>query len=286
MVPKRVQSSADISEWVIENLETNNDTITSRSTTTAGENDTLPKDGLCIGNVRVLTSDSDYVSKDNEKYVPIRLLVGRNGWGTGVHPTTRLCVEWLCETINGGETVLDYGCGSGILSITALKMGAKKVYGVDVEAEALVTAVRNVQNNGFNGNVDEGNHFIPLHTREVLPYGIHSPNGVDICIANILIGQLVRPSMVAALISNIAPGGIICLSGIRPGDEVDSLKDAYGDHVEWIMDEYKELAASDTPNSIDSYGFDCGEWCRLVGRKLSFRSMSDDIATMSDLAVS
>ena len=274
---------------MIENLESNDSTITSASTSMAGENDTLPFDGLCIGSVRILPSNTEYFDNNrqmnetttNDYYIPIKLLVGRNGWGTGVHPTTRLCVEWLCETIRGGETMMDYGCGSGILSITALHMGARTSYGVDIEAEALVTAVRNVQNNGYDHH-----HFVPLHTREVLPYGIHPPTGVDVCVANILIGQLIRPSMIAALISNIVPGGVLCLSGIRPGDQVETLKEAYSEHIEWMMDEYMELSASETPSSIDSYGFDCGTWCRLVGRKVSTRSRSEDIASMSDLAVS
>jgi ribosomal protein L11 methylase PrmA len=281
------KSHGDITDWVIENLESNESSITSASTSIAGENDTLPFDGLCIGNVRILPSDTEFVCNNSTNetttklYKPIKLLVGRNGWGTGVHPTTRLCIEWLCHTIQGGETLLDYGCGSGILSITALHMGASKTYGVDIEAEALVTALRNVQSNGY-----ENHHFVPLHTREVLPYGIHAPTGVDICVANILIGQLIRPSMIAALISNIVPGGLLCLSGIRPGDQVETLKSVYSDHIEWIMEDYMELSASDTPSSIDSYGFDCGTWCRLVGRKVSTRSRSDDINSMSDLAVS
>ena len=290
--PKRIlatQSNGDITDWVIENLESNDSTITSASTSMAGENDTLPFDGLCIGSVRILPSNTEYFDNNrqmnetttNDYYIPIKLLVGRNGWGTGVHPTTRLCVEWLCDTIRGGETMMDYGCGSGILSITALHMGARTSYGVDIEAEALVTAVRNVQNNGYDHH-----HFVPLHTREVLPYGIHPPTGVDVCVANILIGQLIRPSMIAALISNIVPGGVLCLSGIRPGDQVETLKEAYSEHIEWMMDEYMELSASETPSSIDSYGFDCGTWCRLVGRKVSTRSRSEDIASMSDLAVS
>ena len=286
----RHSHGGDITDWVIENLESDENRITSVSTSMAGENDTLPVDGLCIGNIRVLPSDTQYdcqsTARTNENnahrsYIPIKLFVGRNGWGTGVHPTTRLCIEWMCDTIRGGETILDYGCGSGILSITALHMGARQSYGVDIEAEALVTAVRNVQNNGYDQS-----RFVPLHTREVLPYGIHSPTGVDICVANILIGQLIRPSMIAALISNMAPGGLICLSGIRPGDEVETLKSAYSEHVEWVRNDYAELSASETPNSIASYGFDCGTWCRLVGRKVSTRSRSEDIASMSDLAVS
>jgi SAM-dependent methyltransferase len=283
----RPDSGGVITDWVVQNLEGNNSTITSRSTVKAGENDTLPEEGLVIGNLRILASDSSFSRDDaNPDILPIRLLVGRNGWGTGVHPTTRLCLEWLCQTIRGDETVLDYGCGSGILSIAALRLGAKKCYGVDVEAEALVTAVRNVQMNLINDSSAEDVRplFEPFHTREVLPFGIHSPTGVDICVANILIGQLLRPSMVVTLMSNLATDGLLCLSGIRPGDQVDSLRAAYGPHVAWIAEDYAELAAAETPSSIDSYGFDCGVWCRLVGRKTATQR-SDEIAAMSESAV-
>jgi SAM-dependent methyltransferase len=279
-------TSNSITDWVVENLESSGSSITTKSATLAGENDSLPALGLPIGPFRILaseaaastatTTDQD-VKEYNDGLFPIRLLVGRNGWGTGVHPTTRLCLEWLSrtDTLFGGEVVLDYGCGSGILSIAALHMGAARCIGVDVEAEALVTAVRNAQLNDF------GDRFEPLHTREILPYGI-AP-AANVCIANILIGQLVRPSMVAAILSNLATDGLLCLSGIRPGGQVESLQQAYGHSVDWIG--YEELSAKDTIGSIDSYGFDCGTWCCLVGRKRS-GSRDDDIATMSELAVS
>jgi ribosomal protein L11 methylase PrmA len=281
--PFRVEAghrAAAITDWVIENLEPHeNQTITSRSAVRAGENDTLPVEGLLIGAIRILAADSEHtdeMGKDGTTPT-VRLLVGRNGWGTGVHPTTRLCVEWICDTLLGGETILDYGCGSGILSLTALRMGAAKCVGVDVEAEALITAVRNIELNGFGTD-----RFEPYHTREILPYGI-SASGVDVCVANILVGQLVRPSMVAALVTNVAAGGLLCLSGIRPGDQVEALKDAYGEYMDWI--DYAELAATETAHSIESYGFDCGVWCRLVGRK-KISSRRDDVISMSDLAVS
>lgn len=268
-----------ITEWVVQGLESGNSTVTSTSAIIAGENDTLPEFGIPIAKVRVLASGSKYSDKDG--LVPIRLLVGRNGWGTGVHPTTRLCLEWICEIVQGGETVLDYGCGSGILSIAALHMGAGRCVGVDVEAEALVTAVRNLELNGY---VEGNGRFDAMHTREVLPYGI-STTGVDICVANILVGQLVRSSMVVAIVTNLAPGGLLCLSGIRPGDQVESLKLAYGNYIDWIDNQYSVLSASNTKGSIESYGFDCGEWSRLVGRKKE-PSTRDDIDAMSEYAVS
>jgi SAM-dependent methyltransferase len=282
-------ASTSITDWVVENLESSGSSITTKSATMAGENDTLPLSGLPIGPFRILASEAstastastsaDKVNNDEDDgLLLIRLLVGRNGWGTGVHPTTRLCLEWLGRPgiMYGGEVVLDYGCGSGILSIAALHLGAARCIGVDVEAEALVTAVRNAQLNDF------GDRFEPLHTREILPYDIVPP--ANVCLANILIGQLVRPSMVAAILSNLAPNGLLCLSGIRPGEQVESLRKAYGHAVDWIG--YEELSAKDTIGSIDSYGFDCGTWCRLVGRKRISGSRDDDIARMSELAVS
>ena len=276
--------NSQITDWVIEGLESEGNSITSSSNIKAGENDTIPKQGLCIGKVRILPAgyddDNDDDNHINDDLQPIRLLVGRNGWGTGVHPTTRLCLEWVCDTLTGGEVLLDYGCGSGILSIAALHMGAARCVGVDVEAEALVASERNVHLNGYSEASFEG-----LHTREVVPYALCTPVGVDVCVANILIGQLCRASMVAAIVSNMVPGALLCLSGIRP-DEVDSLKAAYADHMEWLDDQYAELSASETEGSLESYGFDCGRWARLVGRKTEGAGRDRDIESMSELAVS
>jgi ribosomal protein L11 methylase PrmA len=227
----------------------------------------------------------------------IRLLVGRNGWGTGVHPTTRLCLEWLCQTIGSGDkhhhdhpVVLDYGCGSGILSIAALHLGAASVIGVDVEAEALVTAERNVQLNGYSTStttvgstttttVTTKPHFRAYHVREMEP---ESGRGglVDICVANILIGQLVRPSMVAVLVSYVKPGGLLCLSGVRPS-EVPSLQQAYNAYMDWV--DQAELSATETLGSVESYGFDVGRWSRVVGRR---KVKMLDVEDMSELAIS
>jgi hypothetical protein len=278
-------NNSQLTDWVIEGLESEGNRITSSSSVKAGENDIIPGSGLCIGKVRILPAgyndnndnDNDSINDDLQ---PIRLLVGRNGWGTGVHPTTRLCLEWVCDTLTGGEVLLDYGCGSGILSIAALHMGAARCVGVDVEAEALVASERNVHLNGYSEAA-----FTGLHTREVVPYALCTPVGVDVCVANILIGQLCRASMVAAIVSNMVPGALLCLSGIRP-DEVDSLKAAYSDHMEWLDDQYAELSASETVGSVESYGFDCGRWARLVGRKTEGAGRDRDIESMSELAVS
>jgi ribosomal protein L11 methylase PrmA len=217
---------------------------------------------------------------NDDELIPIRLLAARNGWGSGVHPTTRLCLEWICDNTRDGDILLDYGCGSGILSIASIHMGASRCIGVDVEAEALVTAERNFELNGFSAD----GRFQGLHTREVLPYEVCPPRGASLCVANILIGQLVRPSMVAAITTNLEDGGLLCLSGIRPG-EVDSLKVAYNDSFDWLDEQYAELSATETVGSIESYGFDCGIWARLVGKKRACDDASF-VEQMSELAVS
>ena len=125
--------------------------------------------------------------------------------------------------------------------------------------------------------------FEGLHTREILPYDLCRPAGVDICVANILVGQLVRPSMVSAIMTNMAPGGLLCLSGIRP-NQVDSLKQVYSPYVEWIEDDCAELSAKESEGSLESYGFDVGTWSRLVGRVKDNGGI--DVEAMSELAVS
>mmetsp|Transcript_1147 Transcript_1147/g.2963 ORF Transcript_1147/g.2963 Transcript_1147/m.2963 type:complete len:90 (-) Transcript_1147:2070-2339(-) len=89
--------------------------------------------------------------------------------------------------------------------------------------------------------------------------------------------------MVSAIVTNVRPGGLLCLSGIRPW-EVVSLKEAYADHVEWMDGHYKELSADETPGSVESYGFNVGQWARLVGRIKIDAGIS--IEAMSELAVS
>ena len=191
-------SSTGASDWVVENLESDDSQITSSSSVKAGENDTLPEGGLRIANLRILASESRHDAtlnndENDSLYPPIRLLVGRNGWGTGVHPTTRLCIEWLHDNIHGGERVLDYGTGSGILSIAALRFGAASCIGVDIEAEALVAATRNVELNGY----DQG-RFEVWHVRQVEPYGIVP--AADIVVANILVDM---PNFKSALVVSI-----------------------------------------------------------------------------------
>ena len=119
-------------------------------------------------------------------------------FGTGSHPTTRLCLEWLAGGISGGERVLDYGCGSGILAIAAMKLGAAVAVGVDIDPQAVLAAARNA----------EQNH---IAARFLGPDG--EPGGeYDIVVANILSNPL--KALAPLLSSRVRPGGRLLLSGI------------------------------------------------------------------------
>jgi ribosomal protein L11 methyltransferase len=120
-------------------------------------------------------------------------------FGTGSHPTTRLCLRWLDDNLKGGESVLDYGCGSGILAIAALKLGAARAVGVDVDSQA-VTASRD---NASANRVESVKFYLPDNA----PQGSY-----DVVVANILTNPL---RMLAPLLANATrPGGQIVLSGI------------------------------------------------------------------------
>jgi ribosomal protein L11 methyltransferase len=120
-------------------------------------------------------------------------------FGSGSHPTTRLCLEWLAATLRGGESVLDYGCGSGVLAIGAARLGASRVVGIDIDPEAVGTASVNAQANGIEGAtfcLPDGADGIPC----------------DVVVANIL----ARPLMALAplLTAQVRPGGLIALAGL------------------------------------------------------------------------
>ncbi|MFA5241572.1 MAG: 50S ribosomal protein L11 methyltransferase [Sulfuricella sp.] len=128
-------------------------------------------------------------------------------FGTGSHPTTRLCLQWLDRNLHGGESVLDYGCGSGILAIAALKFGAGQVTGVDIDPQA-------IQASQFNAgqNQVKADFYLPNDAPQV---------SVDIVIANILTNPL---KMLAPMLANAArPGGRIVLSGILAHQAADVL---------------------------------------------------------------
>ncbi len=135
-------------------------------------------------------------------------------FGTGSHPTTRLCLRWLDNHLQGGESVLDYGCGSGILAIAAIKLGAAHATGVDVDVQA-VTASRD---NALANKVENASFCLPDACPE--PSRRDAPkNSYDLVIANILTNPL---RLLAPLLADATkPGGQIVLSGILEAQAKD-----------------------------------------------------------------
>jgi len=135
-------------------------------------------------------------------------------FGTGSHPTTRLVLAWLERTVRPGDRVLDYGCGSGILAIAALKLGAASAIGVDVDPLALETAGYNASRNGV--------------ALELADAGSPLAGQARVTVANILANPL---RMLAPLIAaHTLPGGALALSGILE-DQAEEVIDAYAPHA-------------------------------------------------------
>lgn len=127
-------------------------------------------------------------------------------FGTGSHPTTHLCLEWLAENLQGGETLLDYGCGSGILAIAAKLLGADEIQAVDIDEQA-------VQSTRYNAQVNR------VDLQAMLPDAL--PEGrTQVVVANILSNPL---KVLAPMLSGrVLPGGHLVLSGVleRQAQEV------------------------------------------------------------------
>ncbi len=133
----------------------------------------------------------------NPKAINLRLDPGR-AFGTGSHPTTLLCLRWLDRNIQGGETVLDYGCGSGVLAIAAAKLGAAKVIGTDIDPVSIEVARLNAKDNDVVADFQ-------------LPDGVPAVQA-DVTVANILANPL--QLLAEIIVGRTRTGGAIVLSGI------------------------------------------------------------------------
>jgi len=155
-------------------------------------------------------------------------------FGTGTHPSTALCLEWLATAHLEGKTVLDYGCGSGLLAIAALKLGAARATAVDIDPQALVATRENAL---VNGVADR------LETSAAADFAA-TPH--QVVLANILARPLIElaPRLCAAL----APGGAIVLSGLLEAHAAE-VEAAFARECDW----------SD-PARLEG-------WVRLNGRK-------------------
>ncbi|MBD9399444.1 50S ribosomal protein L11 methyltransferase [Pseudomonas sp. PDM11] len=134
-------------------------------------------------------------------------------FGTGTHPTTSLCLQWLDAQPLEGCSVLDFGCGSGILAIAALLLGAPRAVGTDIDPQALEASRDNAQRNGI---ADER---FPVYLPADLPQ-----EPADVVVANILAGPLV--SLAPQITSLVKHGGRLALSGIL-AEQADEVRAAY-----------------------------------------------------------
>jgi len=146
-------------------------------------------------------------------------------FGTGTHPSTAMCLEWLATHDVTNQRVLDYGCGSGVLAIAALKLGARDAIGVDIDPQALIATRDNAEINGVAERMRCADVAQPVD------------DVVDIVLANILARPLIE--LAPTLASRIRPGGAIVLAGLleRQAEEV---REAYAPWFDFEPDGRKD----------------------------------------------
>lgn len=203
-----------------------------------------------------LLADEDWASSWKSRYKPLKM--NENLWvcpswitppdphainvildpgmafGTGDHPTTALCLEWLAEQNLANKDVIDYGCGSGILAIAALKLGARAAIGVDIDPQALDVSRRNTVLN------DVSERF-----RACLPDALPTDTSADIVIANILAKPLAE--LAPQISVCVRPGGLLALSGLLR-EQVNMVRPYY--EKSFVLEQRQR-----------------GEWILFAGRK-------------------
>jgi ribosomal protein L11 methyltransferase len=146
-------------------------------------------------------------------------------FGTGTHPTTALCLEWLDGADLADKTVIDYGCGSGILAVAALKLGAARVVGVDHDPQALLATHDNAAANGVADRL------------EVLGSNAPDPAPADVVLANILANVLI--DLAPRIAPLVRPGGELVLSGILE-EQWPEVAGAYGEGLDFEQAHIKD----------------------------------------------
>lgn len=182
----------------------------------------------------VCPGDSD---PGDDNSVVVRLDPGL-AFGTGTHPTTAMCLEWLDGLSQEGKTMLDYGCGSGILAIAALKLGCVSATGMDIDSQALTASENNAANNGVRADL------------RLVGSDAEITGKFDIVIANILAGPLV--DLAKSVTTRLSSGGKLALSGILSG-QVDAVLEAY---LPWIVFDEPAFQSQGGQN-----------WARLSGKQ-------------------
>ena len=135
-------------------------------------------------------------------------------FGTGSHPTTRLCLEWLERNVSASASLLDYGCGSGILAIAAARLGAGRVAGVDIDPQAVESARANAERNGVTA----------LFADSARPVA----GEYDLVVANILSNPL--RVLAPAICAHVRSGGRLALSGILR----EQAEEIIGIYAQWL----------------------------------------------------
>lgn len=139
-------------------------------------------------------------------------------FGTGTHATTALCLEWLDRIDLRGRTMLDFGCGSGILAIAACKLGAMAADGVDIDLQAVTASLQNAARNNVADRITAGTSIADESAQ------------FDVVIANILAGTLIENA--ARICDWVKPGGQLALSGILY-EQVDAVRSAYRGRIDF-----------------------------------------------------
>lgn len=156
-------------------------------------------------------------------------------FGTGTHPTTALCLEWLDSLDLQGKTVIDFGCGSGILAIAALKLGAKSAVGIDIDPQAILASRNNAEQNGVAERLQ-------LFLSQDKPENLQA----DVVVANILAGPL--KELYPVISQLVKPNGVLGLSGIL----ASQAQSVYGTYMQnFALEPIQERE----------------EWCRITGKR-------------------
>ena len=169
-----------------------------------------------------------HLDPPNPNAINLRLDPGL-AFGTGTHPTTSLCLKWLGKNIKQQRTVLDYGCGSGILAIAACMLGASHADGVDIDPQALIATTSNAETNNVNQKISS---YLPDKFQQK-----YSNTQYDTVMANILSGPLAELAPVLA--KHTKTGGDIILSGILR-EQADTVLAAYNDFFNMDEPEFEE----------------------------------------------
>ncbi|WP_100642582.1 50S ribosomal protein L11 methyltransferase [Alteromonas facilis] len=155
-------------------------------------------------------------------------------FGTGTHPTTALCLEWLDSIDVSKKQIVDFGCGSGILGVAALKLGASHCVGIDIDPQALLATTENAKRNDVSEQFDV---YLPEHQPSLQ---------ADVVVANILSGPLLE--LRGVITDYCKQGGLLVLSGIL-AEQVPEIERHYSENFEL------------EPSKVS------GEWARVSGRR-------------------